>query len=443
MTHQGQWGAKMSSEGGGARDYGAGAPPIPVAPTVLALPRLVMVALVLVAALLVGVPVVLGLWLLASSLAAPVLAEFLQQDGALDVAPFAVGFWFSQILLAVTLVWTAERAWRRRRTGRPRWPWLPFWALLVGALGLALLPRLMPEISAVVGLVFLGGLLWVLPLAGLAVVVWGVGALIRGTWKREQRLLGLLPALLAVDLSAGAMWIGLVQVVRHTGFDWMVADRPKGFIEALRLGSGWLAMSLDAPGPEPAVPGVHYSGSGPIWARDTPKESAADRCARQLMVEKDPGQPAYTPMEFCVRRMYGLEDPEDAALSIVAKVCLKEGERDNAVTYYSKSCTNRLKRLHREQKRRLRLSSGLIDVQDLAEDDDLLTDLTQAALDCVNSALPGLAEADQQLVRLRAAGRRHREIASLLGLSESNTRKRFERVKARLEEQCRGEMFPE
>jgi DNA-directed RNA polymerase specialized sigma24 family protein len=433
----------MSDEGHGARDYGTGAPPIPVAPTVLALPRLLMVILVLLAALLVGVPVVLGLWLLANTLAAPVLAEFLQQDGALDVAPFAVGFWFSQILLAISLIWTAERAWRRRRTGRPRWPWMPFWGLMVGMLGLALLPRLMPEISAIVGLAFLGGLLWVLPLAGLSTVVWGVGALIRGAWKREQRLLGLLPALLALNLSAGAMWIGLVQVGRHTEVDGMVVDHPKGFIEGLRLGSGWLAMSLDAPGSEPAVPGVHYSGSGPIRVRDTPKESAADRCARQLIVEKDPGQPAYTPLEFCISRMYGLEDPEDAALSLVAQVCLKEKERDNPVTLYSKYCTNRLKSLHKQQKRRLRLSSGLIDVQDLAEDDDLLTDLTQAALDCVNSALPGLAAVDQQLVRFRAEGRLHREIAPLLGLSESNTRKRFERVKARLEEQCRGEVFPE
>jgi DNA-directed RNA polymerase specialized sigma24 family protein len=433
----------MSDEGHGARDYGTGAPPIPVAPTVLALPRLLMVILVLLAALLVGVPVVLGLWLLANTLAAPVLAEFLQQDGALDVAPFAVGFWFSQIVLAITLIWTAERAWRRRRTGRPRWPWLPFWVLMVGMLGLALLPRLMPEISAIVGLVFLGGLLWVLPLAGLSAVVWGVGALIRGAWKREQRLLGLLPALLAVDLSAGAVWIGLVQVGRHAKikaevvYDGTVMDHPKGFIEALRLGSGWLAMSLDAPGSEPNVPGVHYSGSGPI-RRDS-RESAAERCARQLTVEKDPGQPAYTPLEFCIARMQSVEEAEDAAWALVANVCLK-GEREDPVTYYSKSCTHKLWDLSK-RKSRLVFRGGSLELAAASQDDnDLWIELFQAAHDCVATKLEGLHPDDQVLVTMRADNYGYREIAGRLRLTEANARQRFHRAKDFLVQACRDQM---
>ncbi len=427
----------MSDEGGGARDYGAGAPPIPVARTVLALPRLLMVVLVLLAALLVGVPVVLGLWLLASTLAATVLAEFLQQDGALDVAPFAVGFWFSQILLAITLIWTAERAWRRRRTGRPRWPWMPFWGLTVGMLGLALLPRLIPEVSAIAGLVFLGGLLWVLPLAGLSAVVWGVGALIRGAWKREQRLLGLLPALLAVNLSAGALWIGLVQVGRRTEVEGMVVDRPKGFIEALRLGSGWLAMSLDAPGPEPAVPGVHHSGSGPI--RRESRESAADRCARQLTIEKDPSQPAHTPLEFCIARMRGADQAEDAAWALVAKTCL-EKKRDDPVTYYSKSCTNKLIDLSK-RKSRLVYRGGSLELAAAQDEGDLWTDLLQAAHDCVVTKLQAFHPDDQVLVIMRADSYGYREIAQRLRLTEAAARQRFHRVKADLERACRDEMI--
>jgi len=264
---------------------------------------------------------------------------------------------------------------------------------------------------------------------------------VRGAWRQHALYLRLVPALLVMDLAAGALWGGLLGL-RHNYYleDQLPSFEPKGGpVEGLRLVTGWFATLSVTPGvKEPAVPGVFYSATGPIRSRRAREATPAEVCFRTLVVEPDPSQPSTTPVEVCARMLRAFPESEGEASSLAGWVCAQATPPAQPVPYFVQACTNKRKTLKRAWGRwnQLDETGGDSDEQE-RPDPEAIAAQRQIAR-CLEGAMAALPEIQKVAVGLSLQGYQYPEISEQVGVTIENARQLVSRGRRRLQARCGG-----
>jgi RNA polymerase sigma-70 factor (ECF subfamily) len=390
-------------------------------------------------ALVVG-PGLLAGWLMALVVGGNAAAELLQHSGGLVPTTFGAGWTIATAVNAVGLLaglWDFAQRWKapllpsRRIVAKLAAFWSAGIAVLV-PLDLAFgvdVPDAVTTAVLVGGVQLLG---YVLPVT-LARIGW---RLVHAAWRtamedaaRCRRMVALSSSLAFAGLGVDASLVAGLSTGYVPVEEYLEAEQPDerdaevGLIESSRLGFVEMAEDLvsdeiDEPLPEGA--------SASALDRDR-----LERCMRTLSERRG----ARSEVDWAIGKLVkGLEVPppqaEDLAMHVLLKVCEQDARKgiQNVTPYYRRAVQNEAKTEMKRCRMEHLAGEGIEYLCELDDDSVPAEDLKR-----IRRAFATLNEAEQAIVRFAYIdGRRHAEIAEILNISESASRKRLERAVAKL-----------
>ena len=392
----------------------------------------------------VGLPVLVLIWFVASTLAGAAMAEGLEQTGGLEPTTFGGGYWLAAGVNGVVLLWSLVRRLRRRPA-----PWSPLaWltGLYVLLIWFAVFPDLADEIDVpdvLTTFVLLGAdslVSYLFPLLLLGVLVRGLVHLWRVGGRSSAAALQV--GVTTVGLALGALTLGvglaLVDLEPKTldvAVEEFVSSLDVAGVEGERRGYAALSLGLGSGLATDRAP-----------ASDTP--SAFGECAERLAEPRPLDPQDRRPVveratAGLIRSGLTKADAEDVAMDTLLRVCLEHAKRplDDPAAYYWKALRNNANTLRRQANREAILADEeeVEDAQALSVDERM--ELTEQ-MTTLRAALARLSAADQHVLELRYVdGLSYTDIGERLGKAETAARQQVKRARDRLEQAWEREQY--
>jgi RNA polymerase sigma factor (sigma-70 family) len=392
----------------------------------------------------IGLPVIVLIWFVASTLASGAMAEGLEQTRGLEPTTFGGGYWLAAGANALVLLWSLVRRLRRRPA-----PWSPL-ALLSGFYVLSIWIAVFPDLADAVDVpdvlttfVLLGAdslVSYLFPFLLLALLVRGLVHLWRLAGSSSAAALQVGVTTICLGLSAMTLGVGLALVdlqpkTLDVAIEEFVSSLDVAGVEGERRGYAALSLGLGSGLTSAEAAASHTSSAFGKCAETLAERRPYDTSDARSVVERGTAR--------LIRIGLGKADAEDVAMDTLLRVCLEHAKNplDDPATYYSRALRNNASSLRRHVNRGNMLSydEDVPDVQALSAAARM--DLNQQ-MATLRAAMARLSLADQHVLELRYVdGLSYADIGKRMGKTEAAARQQVKRTRDRLEQAWAREQY--